>query len=660
MGSSSAQSGTPKGPLPRLRRALYLGGGVRSSETHPSLRSSLLAAVLTLAAVAAALVAGSCAPGEPVPEGPELVPGVPGTPQVPGQPSEAPGSDPPPPLIRVEESITVAEAGQTGAPREISSVETIGVTEDVSVVPPVIIRVEEEFVAGDVLPLGVPPGLLHGEAIRVTEDVSVVPPVIIRVEEDIVVAEVQRGEARRGVSHDEGIHVTEEVSVVPPAMVMVAEEIAITERVPLRAQHGVFHAEALSVTEEVVFLPYEGSPGEGDVVLPPAATSLTPDDPSLSAEFGTSVAATDDGNFLLIGAPGSGADIAGASYVFAHDGQIWDQLARLKASDGALFDRLGFSVDVSGDGDAIVVGAPFDDDGGDTAGAAYIYRRPEAGWADAAEDAKLTAGAFAAADDEFGRAVAIDGDTVVAGAPFENGVGADSGAAYVLVRQAGAWSLQARLTAADAAAQADFGYSVAIEGNTIAVGATRANGTGDETGAVYVFVREGDAWSQEARLTASDGVKGDSFGNSVAIDGTTVVTGAPLDDHGGESSGSVYVFVQPEGGWADATEDLKLVAGDAEAKDEFGASVTIDGDRLAVGAPGDDLAAADSGSVYTFVRDGVGWVQEGLLDGIDLAKGDGLGRSTAIAGDVLASGAPLHDGDEADSGAVYVFDLAGD
>jgi hypothetical protein len=238
-------------------------------------------------------------------------------------------------------------------------------------------------------------------------------------------------------------------------------------------------------------------------------------------------------------------------------------------------------------GNTIVVGAYGDDDDGSYSGSAYVFRTSDGG-ATYDQVVKLTA-SDAASGDYFGWSVAIDGGTVVVGSYWKE-------AAYVFrTSDGGATYIEAaKLTASDAATYDDyFGWSVAIDGNTIVVGAyDDAPG-----GSVYVFRTSdgGATYGQVAKLTADDAAAYDDFGKSVAIDGNTVVVGAYGDDDAGSKSGSAYVFRTTDGG-ATYGQVAKLTASDAAASDWFGVSVAIAGDTVVVGAEGDD----DSGSAYVF------------------------------------------------------------
>ena len=189
----------------------------------------------------------------------------------------------------------------------------------------------------------------------------------------------------------------------------------------------------------------------------------------------------------------------------------------------------------------------------------------------------------------------MDGDTMVVGARMDDGSGSNSGSAYVFVKPSTGWTTtteMAKMTASDGAAGDRFGTSVSVGGDTVVVVAYRDDDNGADSGSAYVFVRPSDGeWTtatETAKLTASDGAADDEFGWSVSVDGDTMVVGAPLDDGSGSNSGSAYVFVKPSTGWATTTETAKLTASDGAEGDRFGTSVSVGGDTIAVGAYGDD------------------------------------------------------------------------
>jgi hypothetical protein len=233
----------------------------------------------------------------------------------------------------------------------------------------------------------------------------------------------------------------------------------------------------------------------------------------------------------------------------------------------------------------------------------------------------------------------------------------------VFTRAAGAWTQQAKLVASDGAAGDQFGFSVALDGDTVVIGAFRDDDKGSDSGSAYVFTRAGSGWTQQAKLVASDGAAGDQFGWSVALDGDTAVIGARLDDDKGIDSGSAYVFTRAGGAW---TQQAKLVASDGAAGDQFGFSVALDGDTAVIGAFGDDDNGSDSGSAYVFTRAGSGWSETLKLLASDGKAFDLLGYyngAVDISGSTVLAGAPLHDLADpvrTDAGAAYVFSIITD
>ena len=307
-------------------------------------------------------------------------------------------------------------------------------------------------------------------------------------------------------------------------------------------------------------------------------------------EFGSSVAIS--GDTVVVGAPGhdtGGQADAGQAYVYVRSGAVWTEQATLAASDGAAGDRFGWDVAISGD--TVVVGEPYYTIGNTSPGQAYVYVRSGAVWT---EQATLAASDGATA--WFGWSVAIDGDTVVVGAVI--GGQNNSGQAYVYVRSGTVWSEQATLAHSSGAWGDQFGFSVAISGDTVVVGAPEQPPGGRASpGQAYVYVRSGTVWTEQAMLAASNGVAYDYFGFSVAISGDTVVVGAPGHATGGQAfAGQAYVYVRSGTAW---TEQATLAASNGVAYDQFGWEVAIDGDTVVVGAP---LHATQAGQAYVYVR----------------------------------------------------------
>ena len=270
-----------------------------------------------------------------------------------------------------------------------------------------------------------------------------------------------------------------------------------------------------------------------------------------------------------------------AAYVFVRSNGVWNQQQRLTPSAVAGFaSGFGFSVAVSGD--TIAVGDPFDHG---YSGSAYVFSRSGQVWSQL--DKLRPPVVFFGPAPHFGSSVAIHGDTLLVGAPVDNNPAFGSGSAYVFVGDSRGWFYRTRLTASDASTFGEFGVSVAIDGGTAVIGSN--------SGSAYVFVGSDDVWSERQKLTPIGGAAADAFGWSVAVSGEIAVVGAPgypLDP------GSAYVFVRSTGVW---TQQARLTASDGAVGDSFGRSVAVAGGSPVVGAPADSYYAAPSyGSVYVY------------------------------------------------------------
>jgi hypothetical protein len=352
-------------------------------------------------------------------------------------------------------------------------------------------------------------------------------------------------------------------------------------------------------------------------------------------EFGISVAV--DGDTALIGASYENGG-QGAAYVFVQSGGVWSETQKLTASDGAASDWFGQSVAL--DGDTAVIGAPQYLDFGN--GAAYVFTRSGASWS---ESQKLTAD-DGAGRDQFGISVAVDGSNVLVGA---YGLAFYQGAAYAFVGSGGSWTQAQKLVANDAAQNADFGVSVALDGTTALIG---AYGDASYQGAAYVFDGTGGTWSQMQKLVASDGAANAHFGISVALEGGRALVGAEGASVGANShQGEAYAFSSGAGTWA---ETQALVASDGAAWDYFGRSVALNGPNAIVGAYG---VNAQQGGAYLFTAAGDQWKEAQPLTASDGAGGDQYGIWVALSGTTALVGASGADGFE---GAAYFYALPAD
>jgi len=343
--------------------------------------------------------------------------------------------------------------------------------------------------------------------------------------------------------------------------------------------------------------------------------------------------------------------MSGSAYIFERDsGGSWSEVAKLLASDAASGDNFGFSVSISGD--KAIVGAFNNDDAGNRSGSAYIFERDSGGsWSEVAKLLASDAGDSA----DFGGSVSISGDRAIVGARFGEGASTRAGSAYIFERDSGGiWNEVAKLTASDGQIFDGFGDSVSISGDRAIVGADDDDDVviGQGTGSAYIFERDsGGIWSEVAKLTASDIAAGDNFGDSVSISGDRAIVGAFANDDAGSMSGSAYIFERDSGGsWS---EVAKLLASDAVASDDFGFSVSISGDRAIVGA---DRVAISAGAAYIFERDLSGiWNEVAKLSASDAASADHFGFSVSTSGDRVLIGAWGDDDAGFDSGSAYVF-----
>jgi len=357
----------------------------------------------------------------------------------------------------------------------------------------------------------------------------------------------------------------------------------------------------------------------------------------VGAQFGNAVAI--GGNTMVVGArfDGTTASQAGAAYVYVLGGNTWTQQAVLLAPDGAVADKFGYSVAISEN--TIVVGAYNDDSPLSNAGSAYVFVRSGTVWT---FQQKLTA-SDATADDQFGVSVAIVGETAFVGANFsDQPSNSEAGAVYRYTRTGTVWAQVQKLIPAGGVILGDhFGESLAASGNKLAVGSPGADIPFTAAGSVYVFVDVGGGiLAQQDKISIPTGANGDSFGFSVAIEGNTLVAGAtqytPIVAQ--PAYGAAYVYEFNGSSWI---SQGRLTASDGASVDRFGYSVAVSNNVVAVGAREDDTTAGgpDAGSAYIFTRSGSVWTEQQKLAPTDPFNGDRFGGSVALSFDNLIVGA---------------------
>ena len=337
-------------------------------------------------------------------------------------------------------------------------------------------------------------------------------------------------------------------------------------------------------------------------------------------------------------------DDRGAVYPLEVDPLIWGERTKLLASDRGPEDYFG--TEVSLHGDFVLVGSrQAEEDGGPDIGAAYVFVRAALSWS---EQAKLSA-PDGELNDYFGRSVSLASHTALVGAVNQF----HAGAVYVFVRNGTTWSQQAKLTAADGDSIDLFGIAVSLHNEAALVGAPYDEENGNSSGSVYAFVRNAMSWTQQAKLTASDGAEGDEFGSAVSLRSATALVGAFGRDNLFDNAGSAYVFVRSGSAWSQLQQ---LTASDGAAGDKFGQAVSLNADAALLGANLDDDGGPNAGSAYVFVRSGSTWSELQRLTAADAAAGDRFGNAVSLSGTTAVVGAYLddEDGDE-DVGAAYVF-----
>ncbi|MDO8880504.1 MAG: cell wall-binding repeat-containing protein [Coriobacteriia bacterium] len=367
----------------------------------------------------------------------------------------------------------------------------------------------------------------------------------------------------------------------------------------------------------------------------------------------------------------------------------------MQPDDLVAWDQLGGSVAI--DGDVAVVGALSGNNG---AGAAYVYERIDGTWVETAKLVSTDPGA----NERFGASVAVEGDTIVVGEHRDLDVNVAKGAVHVFTRSGGAWSHAAKLVASPRVDNGEFGCDVAISGDTIAIGSYGYSGyaggayvfqgggsswtqqavigpassgshafgesldidgdtllvgcpnddaLGSDSGAAYIYTRSGASWSYGAQLVASDGAANDYFGGAVAIDGGVALVGARADDDLGNWSGAAYLFKGSGSSW---TQFDKILPSDGAAQDEFGSDVAFDGQSAVIGAQKTSQLGAATGRAYVYTYNGTGLTEVSALSASDAAADAYYGSAVAISGSTCVVGAYSASPTAENSGEAYIYD----
>ncbi len=365
--------------------------------------------------------------------------------------------------------------------------------------------------------------------------------------------------------------------------------------------------------------------------------------------FGNAVAI--GGDYLVAGAPSNlGADRRGSAYVFRRMGGQWLLDAKLTASDVARRDDFGDAVSISGN--RVVVGASgavIPPPNGNLKGAAYVFRHFHGAWH---EEAKLTVSDYPRTN-HFGLFVSLSGECVLIGSPTQTDEFLAQGAVFVFRQEGTSWIREATLTPSDPSVRQRFGR-VSLSGEYALVGAPGDDAGGEDAGAAYVFKRTGTTWVEEAKLTAIDAAPNDEFGVAVALHDDLAVVGADCD---GACSGSAYVYRRQGTTWV---YEGKLTASDGEATEFFGAAVAAGDDLVLAGARYADGLTESCGAAYAFQWNGTTWSEQAKLVGANTETNDHFGWAVSTYGNLGLVGALTAEGIVEQSGAAYVFGIAGD
>jgi hypothetical protein len=340
---------------------------------------------------------------------------------------------------------------------------------------------------------------------------------------------------------------------------------------------------------------------------------------------------------------------SGSAYIYRQNGSTWDFQAKVKPPDGAAGDNFGRSVAV--DGTTAVIGAHWDDTtGGMNAGSAYVWRFNGSTW----NAVKKLVPFDTKANQAFGNACAIDGDVLAVTSWRDNVVGSESGSTYVWRFNGVEWVFEQKLLPSDPASNDQFGRGVWISGDDMVIGAWKDDDGGSNTGSAYVFHYNGSSWVQVQKLHANDAAAEDNFGFSVSMDGNLILVGSHRADTDGlTNTGAAYFFRYNGSSWV---QEQKVTASDKQANDWMGWAVAVDGDTALISshhAYATPLVSPGYG--YIFQHVGGTWVEQQKLVSSDGVPGDTLAFHLALDGDIAVMGAWR---DDAEAGSAYIYDIA--
>ncbi len=390
-----------------------------------------------------------------------------------------------------------------------------------------------------------------------------------------------------------------------------------------------------------------GRASAGDCAVGAGTRLIAPDLAAFDL-FGQAVAI--DGDTMVVGAWNDETPIvSGSAYVYQRQAGVWQFVTKLLPPDGAAFDRFGWSVDI--DADTIAIGADSDDAPQVDRGSVYVFVRVAGAWQ---FQQKLTA-LGGIGGDRLGTSVSVKGDTLIAGAPGNDEQGPNAGGAFVFVRSGAVWTEEALLSDPNAIGGENFGAAVAVDGDLALAGANLSDVAGVNAGAVIPFSRSAGVWTPEAPLSAAPLLSaGDQFGISLALAGDAAIVGAPFSNAGGTDTGRAFFYRRTSGAWG-LIDTLRSPT--PANNDQFGISVALSADAAVVGLLFGDTGGVDSGGAMVFLREENVFAFSGALSAPEVSTVDQFGISVAISTEAIAVGASQDDAGAANSGAAFVFAL---
>lgn len=378
--------------------------------------------------------------------------------------------------------------------------------------------------------------------------------------------------------------------------------------------------------------------------------NILPNNGASNDVFGSAVDIS--GDFLVSGAPlknNGNQSNTGEVYIYEKSGADWNLMTSITASDREADDRFGTSVAI--DGNRVVVGAPFDDDIANSTGAVYIFEYDGTNWN---EITKLTDPALQA-NDEFGHDVSINGDWIAIGVPKDDDLNANSGAVWMYEFDGTNWTYHSTLTSAFTEFGEElFGYSVSVNGARLAVGSPLDDDAATDAGNAFIYDYDGTNWNFTEKLVPSDGGNSFSFGFDLELDQDQVIVGAYGGNPNLLSAGAAYIYQFDGSNW---NEQQIIFSNDATADDWFGYKVGIDGETAIMSAINDDDNGTSSGSVYVYRWDQTEWIQEFKVISNDGNNGDEYGNAIAIDDLDFIVGAYKRDISGSNSGKGYAYSL---